>query len=85
MSTAQLEPATDQRQDTASWAAVAFIASYSSPSTRRTYTTQLRVSEACGADLDDLAVRAPALRPPTRPRTEVLRLRKRLRRDATQD
>ena len=43
MATLELEPASDQRQDTASWAAVAFIASYSSPSTRRTYTTQLQL------------------------------------------
>jgi len=43
MATLELEPVSDQRQETASWAAVAFIASYSSPSTRRTYTTQLQL------------------------------------------
>ena len=30
-------------QDPASWAAVAFVASYSSPGTRQAYTTQLRL------------------------------------------
>ena len=35
------------RQETASWAAVAFIASYSSEATRRTYTTQLRLWMGC--------------------------------------
>ncbi len=30
-------------QDLASWAAVAFVASYSSPGTRQAYTTQLRL------------------------------------------
>ena len=62
MATLALEPARDQRQDTASWAAVAFIASYSSPSTRQTYTTQLRLwLRWCAShDLDPLAdVRRP--------------------------
>src|SRR5690349_10807006 len=43
MSTLTLELSTSQRHDTANWAAVAFIASYSSQATRRTYTTQLRL------------------------------------------
>ncbi len=43
MSTFTLELPTGHQQDTASWAAVAFIASYSSEATRRTYTTQLRL------------------------------------------
>jgi hypothetical protein len=42
MSTSALELPTTQ-QDRASWAAIAFIASYSSVATRRTYTTQLRL------------------------------------------
>lgn len=43
MSTTTLELSTSEKHDTASWAAVAFIASYSSEATRRTYTTQLRL------------------------------------------
>jgi site-specific recombinase XerD len=43
MSTFTLELPTSQQQDTSSWAAVAFIASYSSEATGRTYTTQLRL------------------------------------------
>ncbi|MBW3577103.1 MAG: hypothetical protein KY462_05080 [Actinobacteria bacterium] len=43
MSTFTLELPTTQQRDTASWAAVAFIASYSSEATRRTYTTQPRL------------------------------------------
>lgn len=43
MSTFTLELATRQEQDTSTWAAMAFIASYSSEATRKTYTTQLRV------------------------------------------
>ena len=50
------------RQETASWAAVAFIASYSSEATRRTYTTQLRLWMGWCADhhLDPLVdIRRP--------------------------
>lgn len=43
MSTFALELPTSRQQDTTSWAAIAFIASYSSEATRRTYTTQLRL------------------------------------------
>ncbi len=39
----QSPTADQQERDAASWAATAFIASYSSESTRRTYTTQLRL------------------------------------------
>jgi hypothetical protein len=62
MSTFTLELPTGQQQDTSSWAAVAFIASYSSEATRRTYTTQLRLWMAWCADhhLDPLAdIRRP--------------------------
>lgn len=59
MSTSTLELPTGQQQDTASWAAVAFIASYPSRATRRTYTTHLRLWMAwCAAHqldpLDDI-------------------------------
>ena len=43
MSTFTLELPTSQQQDSASWVAVAFSASYSSEATQRTYTTQLRL------------------------------------------
>lgn len=62
MSTLTLELPTGEEQDTASWAAVAFIASYSSEATRRTYTTQLRLWMAWCAShrLDPLAdIRRP--------------------------
>ena len=62
MSTFTLELPTNQEHDTASWAAVAFIASYASVATRRTYTTQLRLWMAWCAKhhLDALAdVRRP--------------------------
>ena len=44
MSTFALElPTTSSQHDTATWAAVAFVASYASQATRRTYATQLRM------------------------------------------
>jgi len=43
MSTSALELPTTTQQDRASWAAIAFIASYSSEATSRTYTTQPRL------------------------------------------
>jgi integrase/recombinase XerD len=70
MSTLALElPA--GRQETASWEAVAFIASYSSAATRRTYTTQWKLWMDWCADhhLDPLRHPSPArgaLRPRTR-------------------
>jgi len=53
---------TSQEHDTASWAAIAFIASYASDATRRTYATQLRLWMAWCADhrLDPLTdIRRP--------------------------
>lgn len=50
MSTFTLELPTSQKQDTASWAAIAFIANDSSGATRRTYTTQLPLWMAWCAD-----------------------------------
>ncbi len=41
MSAFTLELPTGHQQDTATWAAVAFVASYSSEATRRTYTTHI--------------------------------------------
>ena len=62
MSIFALELPAGQQQDTASWAAIAFIASYSSVATRRTYTTQLRLWMAWCAEhrLDPLVdIRRP--------------------------
>jgi integrase/recombinase XerD len=43
MTTSTLMLPVSGEQDLASWAAVAFVASYSSPGTRQAYTTQLRL------------------------------------------
>jgi len=43
MTTSTLALPVAREQDLASWAAVAFVSSYSSPGTRRAYTTQLRL------------------------------------------
>jgi integrase/recombinase XerD len=43
MTTSTLTLSVSGGQDLASWAAVAFVASYSSPGTRQTYVTQLRL------------------------------------------
>lgn len=43
MSTFTVELPTTQQRDPASWAAVAFIANYSSEATRRTYSIQLQL------------------------------------------
>jgi len=43
MTTSTLTLPVSGEQDLASWAAVAFVASYSSPGTRQAYTTQLRL------------------------------------------
>ncbi|HEX2027337.1 MAG TPA: site-specific integrase [Nitriliruptorales bacterium] len=43
MSTFTLELPTGQEHDRGSWAAIAFVASFSSEATRRTYTAQLRL------------------------------------------
>ena len=53
MSTFTLELPTSRQHDTASWAAEAFIASYSSEATRRNYTTQLRLWMGWCDDLFD--------------------------------